>query len=49
MAPLPDAATKAPGITVEIVKGVDFAAVDSEVDLLGEVFADFAVDVIRDK
>ena len=51
MAPLPDAATKAPGITAETTKGVDTAAAaaDSEGDPLGEGFADFAVDIIRDK
>ena len=49
MVPLPDAATKAPGITVETVKGVDSVAVGSEEDPLGEGFADFAVDIIRAK
>ena len=49
MAPLPDAATKAPGITAETIKGVDTVAVDSEGDPLGEGFADFAVDNIRDR
>lgn len=51
MVPLPDAATKALGTTAETIKGVDFgaAAADSEGDPLGEGFADFAVDIIRDK
>lgn len=48
MAPLPDVVTKAPGITVETIKGVDSAAVDSEGDPLGEDFVGFAVDSIRD-
>ena len=47
MGPLPDVATKAPGITVE--EGADSAvAVDSEGDPLGEDFVGFAVDSIRD-
>ena len=48
MAPLPDVVTKAPGITVETIEGADSAAVDSEGDPLGEDFAGFAVDSIRD-
>jgi len=46
--PLPDVATKAPGITVETIEGADSAAVDSEGDPLGEDFVGFAVvDSIR--
>ena len=46
--PLPDVATKAPGITVETIEGADSAAVDFEGDPRGEDFVGFAVDSIRD-
>lgn len=48
MAPLPNVATKAPGITVETIEEVDSVVVDFEGDPLGEVFEGFAVDSIRD-
>ena len=48
MAPLPNVATKAPGITAETIEEVDSVVVDFEGDPLGEDFVGFAVDSIRD-
>ena len=48
MAPLPNVATKAPGITVETIEVVDSVVVDFEGDPLAEDFVGFAVDSIRD-
>ena len=48
VAPLPNVATKAPGITAETIEEVDSVVVDFEGDPLGEDFVGFAVDSIRD-